>query len=325
MISDQTATAPISVSGLPILTLIDSVVPEIWLPLQACAVFESEFGLTWNETYHMYLVNDTLHAALLTKDLSVTFSLAANTSASSGIEITLPYLAFDLTAKYPLAGIQDNTTSPRYFPLKRAANATQYYLGRTFLQEAYVLCANSICIPVMYADCSRYVTADYDNASFTVAPVIHPNPNIITPVGATGRAHGLKAGVIAGIALGAVAAVAFLAGLLFWLWRRRRTQRAREQVTDSKPDEIFVKAELDADETAKKRQELQDAERRELEAGIGQEVEAVERQELDAGEAGHELGADDSARMSHRTGLMLGRAASGVRHERGRSGLFELE
>jgi len=36
--------------------LIDSVVPEIWLPVGLCSGFESAFGLIWNHTYEIYLV-----------------------------------------------------------------------------------------------------------------------------------------------------------------------------------------------------------------------------------------------------------------------------
>lgn len=129
----------INVPGVPIYTFIDSVVPDIWLPLEACQAFESALGLVWNETVSMYLVNDTQYATLVLQKPSVTFFLAATTGSPSGTSITLPYDAFDLTAQFPLAGIQDNTTSLRYFPLQRAANSSQYTLGRTFLQQAYVM------------------------------------------------------------------------------------------------------------------------------------------------------------------------------------------
>lgn len=132
------ASTTITVSGLPILTLIDSFLPEIWLPKAACAAFESALGLAWNDTLKMYLINDTQHANLISQNPIVTFYLAANTSSSAATQITLPYAAFDLSAQFPLAGIQDNATSLKYFPLKQADNSSQYYLGRTFLQEAYV-------------------------------------------------------------------------------------------------------------------------------------------------------------------------------------------
>ncbi|KAG0648252.1 hypothetical protein D0Z07_5497, partial [Hyphodiscus hymeniophilus] len=69
-------------------------------------------------------------------------------SASTGgetISINLPYAAFDLQATYP---IFPNATN--YFPLRRAANQSQYTLGRTFLQEAYVI-------------------ADYNRSTFSVS------------------------------------------------------------------------------------------------------------------------------------------------------------
>lgn len=136
LISGQSTPVP----GLGIMTLIDSVVPEIWLPLKACEAFESALGLVWDDSVQMYLVNDSLHATLQSQKPTVTFFLAENSSSTSNtpVSVTLPYAAFDLVAQAPLAGIQDNSTSLRYFPLKRAANSTQYYLGRTFLQEAYV-------------------------------------------------------------------------------------------------------------------------------------------------------------------------------------------
>ena len=122
--------------GSPVTAFIDSVVPEIWLPQAVCEVFEAEFSITWDETTSMYLVNDSLHTELLARNPSVTFTLAANSSTSNNTDIKLPYAAFDLTAQFPVAGIQDGATSLNYFPLKRANDSTQYYLGRSFLQYA---------------------------------------------------------------------------------------------------------------------------------------------------------------------------------------------
>lgn len=117
-----------------IVTYIDSTVPHIWLPLESCKRFEAIFGLTWNPSAELYLVNDTLHKILQAKNASVQFTLG-QTANSGGptVNITLPYGAFDLTVtNYPSV----NGTS-HYFPLKRAANDTQFTLGRAFLQAAY--------------------------------------------------------------------------------------------------------------------------------------------------------------------------------------------
>lgn len=143
-------------------------------------------------------------------------------------------------------------------------------------------------------------------------PTVQSTTDIVT-VYPPGYHSGLKAGAIAGIAVGAVAAVALLAGLLFWLWRRRRQQHQKNEtetlrtasigdttvVGDTemadrglgeyfKPppaDEDYFKPELDAYETAT--------------PGSGRQTE---RHELDAG----------SVRPGHRTGLSWGSAGSGV-------------
>lgn len=74
-----------------------SSLPYLWLPTEACTLFETTFGLVWDTTTELYLVNDTLHASLLASDPSVTFTLG-NSTAKSSVDITLPYATFDLIA-----------------------------------------------------------------------------------------------------------------------------------------------------------------------------------------------------------------------------------
>jgi hypothetical protein len=114
-----------------IFTFIDSTVGQIWLPVEACAEFEKAFGLTWDPTAELYLVNDTLHSSLVSKNASLTFKIGNATEGAPSLDIILPYASFDLMVDYPR--VKNRT---RYFPLARAANDTQYTLGRTFLQEA---------------------------------------------------------------------------------------------------------------------------------------------------------------------------------------------
>jgi hypothetical protein len=65
--------------------------------------------------------------------------------SSSIVDIVLPYSAFDLTVSAPIV-----PTATRYFPLRRANNDTQYVIGRTFFQEAYII-------------------ADYERKNFSVS------------------------------------------------------------------------------------------------------------------------------------------------------------
>lgn len=112
--------------------LIDSTVPYIYLPTDACAEFETAFGLTWDNSTELYLLTDAQHTALQTQNPNITFTLG-NLTSSTNIDIVLPYAAFDLTVSYPIV---ENAT--RYFPLKRANDSSQFTLGRTFFQEACV-------------------------------------------------------------------------------------------------------------------------------------------------------------------------------------------
>lgn len=116
-----------------IMAYIDSTVPEIWLPIEACLAFEKAFQLAYDKTSSLYLVDDDLHDSLIAQNANVSFTLGHTNTGGETINITLPYRSFDLQVTPPVAGVQSNS---RYFPLQRAANDTQYTLGRTFLQEA---------------------------------------------------------------------------------------------------------------------------------------------------------------------------------------------
>jgi hypothetical protein len=121
---------------------LDSTDPNLWLPNEVCSAFESAFGISLDSATGLYLVNDTQHNSLLAANAEVSFRISDVSAGGDSVLITLPYAAFDLTAEYPL--VPDN--SSYYFPLKRAANSTQYTLGRTFLQEASVVCFSPVLV-----------------------------------------------------------------------------------------------------------------------------------------------------------------------------------
>lgn len=115
----------------PILTFIDSTIPYMYLPIEACQEFEKTLGLAWNSTAETYWVNETLHQSLLSKNINFTFTIGDTKNGGPTVQIVLPYASFDVEVKFPL---QQETT--RYFPLQQAVNDSQYTLGRSFLQEA---------------------------------------------------------------------------------------------------------------------------------------------------------------------------------------------
>jgi hypothetical protein len=211
-------------------SVIDSTVPHLWLPEDVCEQFAAAFGLTYDPHTDLYLVNDTIHERLVSLNPTLTFKLvnSLQDTTTNFTNIELPYAAFDLQASYP---IYPNATN--YFPIRRAANDTQYVLGRTLLQEAYLI-------------------VDYERANFTVAQAAFPDPlpaaNVvtITPPGSIdptpASSSGLGTGAIVGIAIGAVAALA-LAILAFFFFRKRRTQRAQKEHNELAGEHI---SEIDA-------------------------------------------------------------------------------
>jgi hypothetical protein len=228
----------------PITMFIDSTVAQIWLPTSACEAFEQAFGITYDTPTGLYLVNSTLHASLVQRNPNVTFTFGG-TQGGSTVSITLPYGAFNLNAQFPYVA---NGNSTPYFPLRRAANSTQYTLGRTFLQEAYII-------------------ADYGRRNFTVAPCSWDINKINTPLIGTIRqsgdttfesltasnsqTSGISAGAVAGIVIGIVAAIALIGLLIWFLHRRHNAEKKRIAELDAANHGFGdAKAELSADSSA---------------------------------------------------------------------------
>ena len=220
----QNSSNPVPVELLPgaIYATIDPTFAEIWLPLEACRVFEYEFGLQYDNKTELYLVNETLHTELQQRNASIIFQLGVDTSGGDTIQITLPYAAFDLTASPPYSGVSNST---QYFPLRRAANSTQYTIGRTFMQEAYL-------------------SVNWESAQFNISQaVMRPGqtPQLValpptagyrfnqaSPTASASSSAGLSAGAIAGVVVGSIVALVMAGLLAFWfLIRRRRAARAR--------------------------------------------------------------------------------------------------
>ncbi len=212
-ITSDAATSPL-LSNV-IYAYIDSLIPNIWLPVEACKAFEQAFGLTYNETAELYFVNDTLHDRLVSQNPNVTFKLVSSSSTGKNtVDIVMHYGSFDLTAKYPII---NNAT--RYFPLKQAQNDSQYTLGRAFLQDAYVI-------------------ADYDRSNFSVSQAVFPNGSNTQQIVAIHRPEDmlppthrktLSTGAIVGIAVCAVVSSSVItAAIIRYRARKRTKERAQK-------------------------------------------------------------------------------------------------
>ncbi|KAI9723765.1 MAG: hypothetical protein M1812_001065 [Candelaria pacifica] len=206
----------------PILSFIDSTLPYMYLPLLACQEFEKAFGLIWDQASQLYLVNDTIHDNLVSMNPTVTLELGNALTGGQTINITFPYASFDKEIDYPL--VKNKT---RYFPLMRALNESQYVLGRTFLQEAYL-------------------TVDWERQNFTVSQALFPDSSTkqhivtIPPLNSSANStastgstastssnpKGLAKGAIAGIVIAIVVIVVILVALAFIIINRRKRHAA---------------------------------------------------------------------------------------------------
>ena len=157
---------------------------------------------------------------------SIVIALGNENDPSKLVQITLPFAAFDLEASYPIY-----SKATPYFSIRRAANDTQYTLGRAFLQEAYVI-------------------ADYERSNFSVYQTffgsqsqqivaIHPpNSTLIDTSPSPNKTLG--AGAIASIVIGALAAAALLGGLVWFFCRRRKRDKS-----EPKPGPVVDNAEME--------------------------------------------------------------------------------
>ncbi len=225
----KVSSSPVATELLPspIYIYLDATVPQIWLPVESCYVFEYEFGLVYDNTTDLYLVNNTLHQKLLDRNASITFQLALDKTGGNVANIELPYSAFDLTASPPYQGVQNDTY---YFPLRRAVNESQYTLGRAFFQEAY--------IAVDYEGETFNVSQREwrDSSSQNLVPILSGKASSAYPGtnGSSGSSGGLSGGAIAGIVVGAIAALAIIACIVIFFFRRRSQARKRAALENEK-------------------------------------------------------------------------------------------
>lgn len=271
------------------LSLIDSTLSHIWLPQDVCDQMAGNLGLVYDPQTDLYVLNSTQHAALVAANPSFTFKIG-QTAFDNGnsVSISFPYAAFDLQIGWP---VYDRTVN--YFPIRRG-NSSQYTLGRSFLQQAYII-------------------VDYDNSNFTVAPATFPDttvkPHLVAIVAQSnnsGKPSSLSTGAIVGIAVGGIILLVLAIFALFWFLRRRRRKPKA-----TKPSELHAN-ELGTDSTYSKVHEADGDQVMEL--PTGQEAYGKQtRAELDTSAAVFEMEGDSGTTLAPHSAPSLdsfGRAVS---------------
>lgn len=213
-------------SSGPAVFNIDAALPHLWLPLEARAMFEKAFNLTWDFDLELYLIDEHVKGQFIDENLSVSFLLGSQPGVPSKW-ISLSYASFNLWISPPI--VEKNMS---YFPIRRATDPRQYLLGRTFLQETYL-------------------TVDYKHSTYTLsAAEDYPIPDgAILPIlqkAKPGAPSGnrtqvkmqpkLSGGAYAGIAIGATALFLLVVGCTFLYWRRRSRRTYDADALQSKLD-----------------------------------------------------------------------------------------
>ncbi|KAL5418890.1 hypothetical protein PMIN06_005765 [Paraphaeosphaeria minitans] len=201
------------------LATIDSTFPYLWLPKNICDVFAKKFRLRYDNATNFYYVENASGAQNNDQqNAEVVFKIGSDPSGSDAnyASISLPYSAFDLEQFDP----ENPGNTTKYFPIRRSTNGMSV-LGRTFLQEAYLI-------------------TDYERQNFTVAQVpsldSQPKATIVpiydrdyvppspTPIPTGGDSEGLSGGAIAGIVIGILAVALGVAFGIFIWWKKRRAR-----------------------------------------------------------------------------------------------------
>ncbi|KAI0484711.1 acid protease [Xylariaceae sp. FL0804] len=232
----SSSSIPLSYFNESVTALIDSSTPYLWLPPVICDRFAAAFNLTWNETFGLYLYTDNegLEAYRSAPDLSLTFTLTSqdNTNdfgqpldVAGVVNITISGDAFIQALSYPFMNlIEYEAPAVPYFPLKRAENGSQVILGRSFLQETYLI-------------------TNYERSTFSVHQAKFPenpltNTSLVTmaytensiypgPPSGHNQKKGLTETQIIGIVL-AICVPIIVALVAFSLKRRKRTRLPQE-------------------------------------------------------------------------------------------------
>ncbi|KAL2206518.1 acid protease [Sarocladium strictum] len=222
--------------------LIDSTTPYLWLPEAVCDQLAEHLNLTYDDNFDLYtLSNNRYQDYVESENISLTFSLSSIDNsddfgspldAPGVVNISVPLRAFVGTIQYPFMGgasIDYGDPAVPYFTLRKAPDNETYVIGRSFLQEAYIV-------------------TQYDQRQFSVHQARFPKEpirgaeietlgqgsNSPYPGPAVSKKSGLTTGAIVGIVVGVV--LACVLAFVVWFFYRRR-QKARSPTPADSIDE----------------------------------------------------------------------------------------
>ncbi|KAL7949922.1 acid protease [Trichoderma barbatum] len=218
--------------------LIDSTTPYLWLPNAVCDEFASAFNLTYNKTFDLYtLTNEQYNSYGSSDSFTFIFSFSSFDNHDNFgsplnvpglVNITVPMRAFVSLLQYPFMHrtIKYGDPAVPYFALRRSNDDSAIIIGRSFLQEAYLI--------------TRYDEAVFSvhQAKFPQRPIADANLMAIKqpnnspyppPPKQTGNK--LSTGQMVGIVVGAILLCLFCLVSICYLCRRRKPREKGDEAT----------------------------------------------------------------------------------------------
>ncbi|KAF4471619.1 hypothetical protein FALBO_1461 [Fusarium albosuccineum] len=224
--------------------VIDSTTPYLWLPDDVCDQFAAALNLTYNSTFDLYTITNDQYRAYSKQDtLSFTFVLSSFDNndnfgdpydVSGVVNITLPLRAFVSLLQYPFMQqtIQYGDPAIPYFMLRKAHNSTTYILGRSFLQESYLITKYDEGVFSIH----QSLFPDDSSSDEEVTPINQPGNSPYPPPSASSARSGLSRPTVVGIGVGVGVFVACVVALIVWLIHRRKRKTSAASTSSSEDD-----------------------------------------------------------------------------------------
>ncbi|KAF7550080.1 hypothetical protein G7046_g8133 [Stylonectria norvegica] len=215
--------------------ILDSSTPYLWLPNEVCDQFAHAMNLTYNSTFDLYTVTgDQYREYMKQTSFSYKFILSSfdNTdnfgepySIPGVVNITIPSMAFLSLLQYPFMdeAIKYGDPAVPYFSLRRSNNSSTFILGRSFLQETYLVTRYDEGLFSLHQALFPDVSASDANLTPIVQRANSPYP------GPPSRGAGLTKGQLAGVIIAAVGGSLIVLAAAWYY--RRRFQRSKASNT----------------------------------------------------------------------------------------------
>ncbi|KAM0221559.1 hypothetical protein ACHAPQ_000081 [Fusarium lateritium] len=216
--------------------IIDSTTPYLWLPESVCDQFAQALNLTYNSTFELYTISDDQYRAYKKDEsFSLTFVLSSFDDndnfgdpydVSGIVNITIPLRAFVGLLQYPFMQdtIKYGDPAIPYFMLRKAQDSAAYILGRSFLQESYLITKYDEGVFSIHQALFPNEPSDASELSPIKQSDNSPYPPPKTKDSESGLSDIQVVGIGVGVGLGVFAVCA--AALTVWLYFRRKRRAA---------------------------------------------------------------------------------------------------